>query len=164
MPEKSRGYDSNPKKKKIRQGECRTFAFSVIPPTSLTYILIIKHGNANATKSGQFIKWHNTQFLFFKFMLIIEYKQFTPMNFTQPKLNLSDLKQSYNGWTDWTTWNVALWINNDECYYNIAKDCKDYMDFLFEMQSMIGSFATPDGADWGEANIEEMNEVIMEAI
>ena len=30
------------------------------------------------------------------------------------------------------------------------------------MQAMIGSFATPDGADWGEANIEEMNEVIEE--
>ena len=50
----------------------------------------------------------------------------------------------------------------DECFYNIAKDCKDYMDFLFEMQSMIGSFATPDGADWGEANIEEMNELVKE--
>ena len=91
-------------------------------------------------------------------------KAFTPMNFTQPKLNLSDIKEKYNGWTDWTTWNVALWIRNDQCYYNIAKDCRDYMDFLYEMQSMIGSFATPDGADWGEANIEEMNEVIMEAI
>ena len=30
------------------------------------------------------------------------------------------------------------------------------------MQYMIGSFATPDGADRGEANIEEMNEVIEE--
>ena len=89
-------------------------------------------------------------------------KAFTPMNFTQPKLNLSDLKEKYNGWNDWTTWNVALWIRNDLCYYNIAKDCKDYMDFLYEMQYMIGSFATPDGADWGEANIEEMNEVIEE--
>ena len=85
------------------------------------------------------------------------------MNFSQPKLNLSDLKQSYNGWSDWTTWNVALWINNDECFYNIAKECKNYADFLYEMQAMIGSFATPDGADWGEANIEEMNEVIMES-
>ena len=27
---------------------------------------------------------------------------------------------------------------------------------------MIGSFATPDGADWGEANIDELNEVISE--
>ncbi len=80
----------------------------------------------------------------------------------QPSINLWDKKEKYNGWSDWTTWNVALWINNDEGFYNIAKDCKDYMDFLFEMQSMIGSFATPDGADWGEANIEELNEVIFE--
>ena len=29
---------------------------------------------------------------------------------------------------------------------------------------MIGSFATPDGADWGEANIEELDEVIAEAM
>ena len=82
----------------------------------------------------------------------------------QPSINLWDTPEKYNGWTDWTTWNVALWINNDPCFYNIAKDCKDYMDFLYEMQYMIGSFATPDGADWGEANIEELNEVIMEAI
>ena len=27
---------------------------------------------------------------------------------------------------------------------------------------MIGSFATPDGADWGEANIDELNELIEE--
>ena len=80
----------------------------------------------------------------------------------QPSINLWDTPEKYNGWNDWTTWNVALWIRNDQCYYNIAKDCKDYMDFLFEMHSMIGSFATPDGADWGEANIEEMNEVIEE--
>ena len=78
----------------------------------------------------------------------------------QPSINLWDTPEKYNGWADWTTWNVALWINNDECFYNIAKDCKDYMDFLYEMQYMIGSFATPDGADWGEANIEELNEVI----
>ena len=84
------------------------------------------------------------------------------MNFTQPKLNLSDLKQSYNGWTDWTTWNCALWINNEQSIYNIAAVCDTYTDFLWEMQAMIGSFATPDGADWGEANIEEMNELIRE--
>ena len=80
----------------------------------------------------------------------------------QPSINLWDTPEKYNGWHDWTTWNVALWINNDEGFYNIAKDCKDYMDFLYEMQYMIGSFATPDGADWGEANIEELNEVISE--
>ena len=80
----------------------------------------------------------------------------------QQSINLWDTPEKYNGWNDWTTWNVALWIRNDLCYYNIAKDCKDYMDFLFEMHSMIGSFATPDGADWGEANIDELNEVIFD--
>ena len=89
-------------------------------------------------------------------------KAITPMKTLQPSINLWDTPEKYNGWNDWTTWNVALWINNDECYYNIAKDCKDYMDFLYEMQYMIGSFATPDGADRGEANIEELNEVISE--
>ena len=82
----------------------------------------------------------------------------------QPSINLWDTPEKYNGWNDWTTWNVALWIRNDQTYYGIAKECKDYMDFLYEMQYMIGSFATPDGADWGEANIEEMNEVIEECI
>ena len=80
----------------------------------------------------------------------------------QPSINLWDTPEKYNGWHDWTTWNVALWINNDQCFYNIAKECKNYADFLYEMQAMIGSFATPDGADWGEANIEELNEVISE--
>ena len=87
-------------------------------------------------------------------------KKLSPMKTIQPSINLWDTPEKYNGWSDWTTWNVALWINNDECYYNIAKDCKDYFYFLYEMQAMIGSFATPDGADWGEANIEELNQVI----
>ena len=89
-------------------------------------------------------------------------KKLSPMKTIQPSINLWDTPVKYNGWTDWTTWNVALWIRNDYGFYSIAKDCKDYMDFLYEMQAMIGSFATPDGADWGEANIEEMNEVIEE--
>ena len=89
-------------------------------------------------------------------------KKLSPMKTIQPSINLWDKKEKYNGWSDWTTWNVALWIRNDYGFYSIAKDCKDYMDFLYEMQAMIGSFATPDGADWGEANIDELNEVIQE--
>jgi len=81
----------------------------------------------------------------------------------QPKLNLSDdLERGYNGWADYTTWNCALWIRNDQCINNVAAACKDYTEFLFEMQFMCGFFETPDGADYGEANIEEMNKVIKE--
>ena len=81
---------------------------------------------------------------------------------TQTKFNLSDIKKTYNGWADWTTWNVALWINNDECLHSIARECETYNEFLFEMQDMIGSMATPDGADWGEADLTEMQELISE--
>lgn len=28
-----------------------------------------------------------------------------------------------NGWTNYESWNVALWIDNDEDLYNLAKDC-----------------------------------------
>ena len=89
-------------------------------------------------------------------------KKLSPMKTIQPSINLWDTPEKYNGWNDWTTWNVALWIRNDQPYYNIAKDCKDYMDFLYEMQYMIGSFATPDGGDLGEPNIKELDEVISE--
>ena len=89
-------------------------------------------------------------------------KKLSPMKTIQPSINLWDTPEKYNGWHDWTTWNVALWINNEESIYNIAKDCNDYIDFLFEMQAMCGFYSTPEGADWGEANLDEMNELIKE--
>mgnify|MGYP001464360090 FL=1 len=89
----------------------------------------------------------------------------TPLNqmqAVQPKLNLWDTPVKYNGWTDWTTWNCALWINNEPSIYNVASECEDYTEFLWEMQAMCGFYSTPDGADYGEANLEEMNELIKE--
>ena len=80
----------------------------------------------------------------------------------QPSLNLWDRKENYNVWTDWTTWNCALWINNEQSIYNIAAVCDTYTDFLWEMQAMCGFYSTPDGADYGEANYDEMNLLIQE--
>ena len=30
-------------------------------------------------------------------------------------------EQGYNGWANYETWNVALWIGNDEGLYRMAK-------------------------------------------
>ena len=81
---------------------------------------------------------------------------------TQTSLNLTDLpKREYNGWSDWTTWNCALWINNDEGLYNIAKTCEDWFDFIATM-SEIDLNKTPDGAKWTEADYDEMSEMMAE--
>ena len=34
--------------------------------------------------------------------------------------NLLDQDTEYNGWTNYETWNAALWIGNDQGLYDIA--------------------------------------------
>ena len=82
---------------------------------------------------------------------------------TQTAFNLTDMpKKEYNGWSDWTTWNCALWINNDYGLYSIAKDdCEDWFDFIVAMQEH-GMNKTPDGAKWTEADYDEMSEMMAE--
>ena len=80
---------------------------------------------------------------------------------TQTSFNLTDLpKREYNGWSDWTTWNCALWIGNDEGLYHIAKSCVDYIDFINNVIDFLPK--TPDGAIWDEADVFEMNEMMAE--
>tara|TARA_B100000902_G_scaffold393634_1_gene448269 strand:+ start:1684 stop:1956 length:273 start_codon:yes stop_codon:yes gene_type:complete len=84
----------------------------------------------------------------------------------QTSINLSDTKTDYNGWADWTTWNCALWINNTPSLYGIAQESNNYVDFLSFLEVVADDLsvcgATPDGADWGEADLTEMNDLITE--
>jgi hypothetical protein len=70
--------------------------------------------------------------------------------------------ETYNGWTNWETWNVALWIGNDEYLYREARKCYSYPNFVERMG--FASSATPDGAkyDSPELDIDELNEMIEE--
>ena len=66
---------------------------------------------------------------------------------------------SYNGWTNYETWNVALWMDNDETSYQYALIAKDY-DHYREMKV----YRTGDGISlWDpKLNIKELDDKITE--
>jgi hypothetical protein len=59
---------------------------------------------------------------------------------------------SYNGWTNYETWNVALWINNDEGLYNLALEVGNYTD-LVQYLADCGVTQTPDGVDYADPKV-----------
>jgi hypothetical protein len=67
---------------------------------------------------------------------------------------------SYNGWENYETWNVALWINNDEGLYNLAMDAGDYETFL----ELVGNATTGDGVRYNDpkVNVIQLNSDIFD--
>ena len=70
---------------------------------------------------------------------------------------------TYNGWANHATWNVALWIGNDEGLYNFAKECGSYQIFVDTMRE-VGYTETPDKVAYNDSglDIERLDELIEE--
>lgn len=69
----------------------------------------------------------------------------------------------YNGWANFETWNIMLWINNDKSFYDIACESKTYQKFIWEMGAM-GVEETPDGVSFTDdaLDLEEIAEAFEE--
>jgi hypothetical protein len=63
-------------------------------------------------------------------------------------------ERGYNGWKNYQTWNVAIWIGNDEGLYRVALESKgDYEDFAKELRE-LGTVETPDKVAYNDSGLD----------
>jgi len=74
------------------------------------------------------------------------------------------LDQTYNGWANYETWNVALWLQNDEGLYDLARDYSSYSALMFTLHEEFGLKETPDGVKFNDPKINriEMNQMLQD--
>ena len=83
---------------------------------------------------------------------------------------------TYNGWTNYETWNVSLYIQNEYPLYKAAVSyveiCNEvnvpvsYVDFTENYKDLLGN-KTPDGVSWtdiSKLDTSELDEMLSELV
>ena len=81
------------------------------------------------------------------------------------------INQTYNGWANYETWNVSLWMQNNQFLYNTAVACVEfkadnetpYTKFIRCMEN-CEQFTTTDHVYWADEciNHDEINEMMID--
>lgn len=70
---------------------------------------------------------------------------------------------TYEGWANYHTWNVALWISNDEILYTEARayasahmnhGTAKYSEFVADIMSDVWGDITLDGVSWTDPTLD----------
>ena len=73
---------------------------------------------------------------------------------------------TYNGYANYHTWNVSLWIANDETIYRHARANKNlgYRKWARRFIDEFGEYITGDGISWlsDDIDTDEMDLVLAE--
>lgn len=63
-----------------------------------------------------------------------------------------------NGWKNYETWNVVLWVGNDERFYRLASECRSFAEFRKVLSGIDRNHPvareTPDGVSWDDPNLD----------
>ena len=82
---------------------------------------------------------------------------------------------TYNGWTNYHTWNVSLYINNEYSFYKAAQSYVSYQkelnlpvlfsEFHQYFLDLLGT-VTPDGVSYTDPDLDhdELNEMLEELV
>ena len=75
----------------------------------------------------------------------------------------SALDVSYNGWANYETWNVALWLQNDFNLHYLCREMGNYVDTI-DILNDEGTVATPDGVRYDDpkVNVIELNSEVFD--
>ena len=78
--------------------------------------------------------------------------------------------KTYQGWKNYETWNVVLWIGNDQSMYRqvlglVNSKVTQWSDVAGVLSTLFGD-KTPDGVAWNDPTIDanRMNEYLEEMI
>ena len=66
-----------------------------------------------------------------------------------------------NGWKNYETWNVTLWIQNDEPLYRLALASAGFQSFMNQLIEW-GCTETKDGVKWVDADYSEVQSMFNE--
>lgn len=79
------------------------------------------------------------------------------------------MQEKFNGWANYQTWNIALWIENEQFLYTQAvnfmrsyKGTNPYKDYIKSMN--LSNQKTRDGIKWNDSTLDynELNELMNE--
>ena len=85
----------------------------------------------------------------------------TPPPVNLPLSSINRPMTTYNGFKNYETWNVCLWLQNDYHFYKIAKDYDSYNRLIPRLEHQYGQI-TPDGVRWmdGLIDVEAVDEML----
>ena len=73
------------------------------------------------------------------------------------------MSEEYNGWKNWQTWNVALWLDNDEGFHSMLRQAKTYGELRDNLRQ-LGILETPDHVSFNDSglSLSELDNLVEE--